>query len=93
MPGQYNVSVDNAVNLAREAEKAGVGGIIFFGIPPEKDDMGSDAYDENGIVQKALRAVRENDRDLLLVTDVFLEQSNSAFVRRLPENFDVVAYL
>jgi porphobilinogen synthase len=72
MPGQYNVSVDNAVNLAREAEKAGVGGIIFFGIPPEKDDMGSDGYDENGIVQKALRAVRENVRDLLLITDVCL---------------------
>jgi porphobilinogen synthase len=72
MPGQYNVSVDNAVNLAREAERAGVGGIIFFGLPPEKDDMGSDAYDENGIVQKALRAVRENVRELLLVTDVCL---------------------
>jgi porphobilinogen synthase len=72
MPGQYNVSVDNAVNLAREAEKAGVGGIIFFGIPPEKDDMGSDGYDENGIVQKALRAVRENVRELLLITDVCL---------------------
>jgi porphobilinogen synthase len=72
MPGQYNLSVDNAVNLAREAERAGVGGIIFFGIPPEKDDVGSDAYDENGIVQKALRAVRENVRDLLLITDVCL---------------------
>jgi porphobilinogen synthase len=72
MPGQYNLSVDNAVNVAREAEKAGVGGIIFFGIPPEKDDVGSDAYDENGIVQKALRAVRENVRDLLLITDVCL---------------------
>src|SRR3954447_20189236 len=72
MPGQYNLSVDNAVKLARQAEQAGVGGIIFFGIPSEKDDMGSDAYDENGIVQQALRAVRENVRDLLLITDVCL---------------------
>ncbi len=60
MPGQYHVSIDNAVKLARDAEKAGIGGILLFGIPPEKDENGSDAYDENGIVQKALRAIREN---------------------------------
>ena len=72
MPGQYNLSIDNAVKLAREAEQAGIGGILLFGIPPEKDDVGSDAYDENGIVQKGLRAIRENVRDLLLVTDVCL---------------------
>jgi porphobilinogen synthase len=72
MPGQYNLSIDNAVTLAREAERAGIGGILLFGLPPEKDDVGSDAYDENGIVQKALRAIRENVRNLLLVTDVCL---------------------
>jgi len=72
MPGQYHVSIDNAVKLARDAEKAGIGGILLFGIPPEKDENGSDAYDENGIVQKALRAIRENVRELLLVTDVCL---------------------
>ena len=70
MPGQYNLSVDNAVKIARDAEQAGVGGIILFGIPPEKDETGSNAYDENGIVQTALRAIRENVRDLLLITDV-----------------------
>jgi porphobilinogen synthase len=70
MPGQYNLSIDNAVKLAREAEQAGVGGIILFGIPSQKDDVGSEGYDENGIVQKALRAIRENVRDLLLITDV-----------------------
>jgi porphobilinogen synthase len=72
MPGQYNLSIDNAVTLAREAERAGIGGILLFGLPPEKDDVGSDAYDENGIVQKALRAIRENVHNLLLVTDVCL---------------------
>ena len=72
MPGQYNLSIDNAVKLAREAEQAGIAGILLFGIPSEKDDVGSDAYDENGIVQKALRAIRENVRDLLLITDVCL---------------------
>jgi porphobilinogen synthase len=72
MPGQYNLSVDNAVEVARDAEKAGIGGIILFGLPPHKDEVGSDAYDENGIVQQALRAIRENVRDLLLITDVCL---------------------
>jgi porphobilinogen synthase len=72
MPGQYNLSVDNAVEVAREAEKAGIAGILLFGIPPEKDEVGSNAYDENGIVQQALRAIRENVRDLLLITDICL---------------------
>jgi porphobilinogen synthase len=72
MPGQYNLSIDNAVQVAREAERAGIAGILLFGIPPEKDEVGSDARDENGIVQQALRAIRENVRDLLLITDVCL---------------------
>jgi len=58
------------VQIAREAEKAGIGGIMLFGLPAEKDEVGSDAYDENGIVQTVLRAIRENVRDLLLITDV-----------------------
>jgi porphobilinogen synthase len=72
MPGQYNLSIDNAIDVARKAEEAGIAGILLFGLPPEKDDVGSDAYDDNGIVQKALRAIRENVRNLLLVTDVCL---------------------
>ncbi len=44
MPGQYNLSMDNAVKIAREAEQAGVGGIILFGIPPEKDETGSECF-------------------------------------------------
>jgi porphobilinogen synthase len=72
MPGQCNLSIDNAVNVAREAEKAGIAGLLFFGIPSEKDDVGSDACDENGIVQTALRAIRQNVRDLLLITDICL---------------------
>ena len=72
MPGQYNLSVDNAVKVARDAEKAGIAGVLLFGIPPQKDEFGSNAYDDNGIVQQALRAIRENVRDLLLVTDICL---------------------
>ena len=72
MPGQYNLSVDNAVKISRDAEKAGIAGILLFGIPEQKDELGSDAYDDNGIVQQALRAIRENVRDLLLITDICL---------------------
>src|SRR5438874_11619965 len=60
MPGVYNVSIDHAVKLARDAEKAGIAGVILFGLPKAKDELGSDAYDEGGIVQDALRAIREN---------------------------------
>ena len=66
MPGQYNLSIDNAVKVAREAEQDGIAGILLFGIPKEKDELGSDAYAEGGIVQDALRAIRENVKDLLL---------------------------
>src|SRR5262245_12125557 len=72
MPGQYNLSVDNAVKVAREAEAAGIAGILLFGIPKKKDELGSDAYAADGIVQEALRAIRENVKDLLLITDVCL---------------------
>jgi porphobilinogen synthase len=72
MPGQYNLSVDRAVEAAREAEKAGVGGLLIFGIPESKDDVGSGAYAEDGIVQRALRAIRQNVSDLVLIGDVCL---------------------
>jgi porphobilinogen synthase len=72
MPGQFNLSVDRAVEVAREAEKLGVGGLLLFGLPLHKDETGSDASDETGIVQNALRAIRQSVKDLVLITDVCL---------------------
>ena len=72
MPGQYNLSVDNAVKIAEDAEKAGVAGILLFGIPKAKDELGSDCYSDDGIVQEALRAIRSSVKDLILITDVCL---------------------
>ena len=72
MPGQYQLSVDNAVSMAMLAERSGVGGVMLFGIPESKDDLGSGAYADDGIVQTALRAIRQNVSDLILVGDVCL---------------------
>jgi porphobilinogen synthase len=72
MPGQFTMSIDKAVEVARETEKLGVGGLLLFGLPPEKDEIGSDAYSEDGIIQQALRAIRQNVKDLLLITDICL---------------------
>src|SRR6185436_19277422 len=72
MPGQFNLSIDRAVEVAREAEKLGVGGLLLFGLPLQKDETGSDAGDEAGIVQNALRAIRQSVKDLVLITDVCL---------------------
>jgi porphobilinogen synthase len=72
MPGQFNLSVDRAVEVAREAEKLGVGGLLLFGLPLHKDETGSDASDESGIVQNALRAIRQSVSNLVLITDVCL---------------------
>jgi porphobilinogen synthase len=72
MPGQYTLSIDKAVETARETEKLGVGGLLLFGLPSAKDEVGSEAYSETGIVQEALRAIRQNVRNLLLVTDICL---------------------
>src|SRR5467141_1162680 len=72
MPGQYSLSVDEAVAEAQEARALGVPGVILFGIPPKKDARGSGAYDPEGIVQEATRAIRKGAPDLLVVTDVCL---------------------
>ncbi len=72
MPGQFNLSVDEAVAEAQEAAGLGVPGVILFGIPPKKDARASGAYDPEGIVQEAVAAIKKGARDLLVVTDVCL---------------------
>ena len=72
MPGVDRTSVDGLVADAREARELGVGGVLLFGIPPEKDEEGSGAWATGGIVQEAVRALRAEVPDLLVVTDVCL---------------------
>lgn len=70
MPGQYRCSVDQLDRELEQVLKAGVDKVMLFGIPDHKDEVGSGAYDENGIVQKALREAKKNFPELYLITDV-----------------------
>jgi porphobilinogen synthase len=72
MPGQAQLSVDLIAEEARAAKKLGLGGIILFGIPAEKDATGSDSYSAGGIVQQAIRAAKDAAPELLVITDVCL---------------------
>jgi porphobilinogen synthase len=72
MPGVFNLSVDEAVTEAREAKELGVGGIILFGLPEKKDEVATGAWAEDGIVQRATRAIKRGVRDLVVVGDVCL---------------------
>ncbi len=74
MPGVFNVSVDEAVREAEEAARLGIGGLLLFGLPEAKDEQGTGAWDENGIVQQALRALKQSDaaKKLVLIADVCL---------------------
>ena len=70
MEGQYRYSVDRMMFELERLEKAGVSNIMLFGIPDHKDEIGSGAYDENGIVQKALREAKKRFPDFYYITDV-----------------------
>jgi porphobilinogen synthase len=72
MPGVYHFSVDSLLQELEEVQSLGIPGVLFFGIPDRKDEMGSGAYDSNGIIQRALRAVKAEFPDLLTVADVCL---------------------
>lgn len=70
MPGQYRYSIDRMGEVLEEMQDAGVRSVMFFGIPAYKDECGSGAWDENGIVQKALRYAKKNYPALFYITDV-----------------------
>lgn len=72
MPGVANISVDEAVREAQEAKSLGLGGIILFGLPEKKDEAATGAWAEDGIVQRATRAIKREVRDLVVIGDVCL---------------------
>jgi porphobilinogen synthase len=72
MPGNCRWSVDTLVEEARSVKALGIPGVLLFGIPESKDERGSAAYDDQGIIQQAVRALKREVKDLLVVTDVCL---------------------
>src|SRR5690349_13840430 len=70
MPGNFQLSVDQLVKECESAHALGIGGVILFGIPDKKDELASENYDPNGIVQRAVRAVKRASPKLLVMTDV-----------------------
>jgi len=72
MPGQYHFSVDRLVEEVARAGDLGIPAVILFGLPETKDEVGSSAYNAEGIVQRALRAVKSQVKDVVLITDVCL---------------------
>jgi porphobilinogen synthase len=70
MPGNYQLSIDEAIKECEEAKSLGLGGVLLFGIPEHKDEIASGAYDPHGIVQEGVRAIKKAVPDLLVVTDV-----------------------
>ena len=72
MPGVFRTSVDEGIRDAQEAYALGLGGVILFGIPETKDEEGSGAWSDDGVVQRAIRAIKSETPDLLVATDVCL---------------------
>ena len=72
MPGVFQLSINHAVEEAKKAHALGIPGVLLFGIPAEKDEAASGAYDPEGVVQLATRAIKDALPELLVVTDVCL---------------------
>ena len=72
MPGQARLSIDELLRECKDAASMGIPAVLLFGLPQEKDPRGSEAYAEDGIIQQAVRAVKETIPDLLVITDVCL---------------------
>ena len=95
MPGVFNLSIDEALKEVEECASLGVGGVLLFGIPDLKDDQGSGAWDPEGIVQRALRAIKDTypSKSLVTIADVCLCEYTShghcGIVQRDGEEFAV----
>jgi porphobilinogen synthase len=70
MPGVFQLSIDELVKECKEVRDLGIPAVILFGIPDHKDEIGSGAYDANGIIQQSIRAIKAEVKDLLIITDV-----------------------
>jgi porphobilinogen synthase len=72
MPGQFQFSVDQLLVEVDEAQSLGVPAVLLFGVPSSKDGLGTEAYDDDGIIQRATRAIKQTMPDMVVITDVCL---------------------
>src|SRR6266851_1409071 len=72
MPGQFRLSIDELLKECKDAASMGIPAVLLFGLPRDKDPRGTEAYAEDGIIQQAVRAVKDTIPDLLVITDVCL---------------------
>src|SRR5262245_14275611 len=77
MPNVYQTSVDELLRDAREARDLGIGAVLLFGLPETKDEVGSSGYDKDGIVQTAVRRLKDEVPDIIVMTDVCLGEYTS----------------
>jgi porphobilinogen synthase len=95
MPGVFNLSVDEAVREAEEAARLGIGGLLLFGLPDAKDEQATGAWDDDGIVQRGLRALKQSaaTQKLVLIADVCLCEYTShghcGIVHKIANGFEV----
>ncbi|HVW77819.1 MAG TPA: porphobilinogen synthase [Alloacidobacterium sp.] len=95
MPGVFNLSIDEALKEAEEAASLGIGGLLLFGLPESKDEQGSGAWAEDGIVQQTLREFRKSAKlkNLLLIADVCLCEYTShghcGIVKKQGESYEI----
>ena len=89
MPGVFNVSVDEAVKEVRETRALGVLSVILFGLPEKKDEVATGAWEEDGIVQRAARAIKREVRDVLVMGDVclceYMSHGHCGIVKAAPQ--------
>ncbi len=95
MPGVFNLSVDEAVKEVREARGLGVPSVILFGLPETKDEVATGAWAEDGIVQKAARAIKSEVRDVIVMGDVclceYMSHGHCGIVKASPQSLGAAA--
>ena len=74
MPGMYQLSLDNLIAEVGEVEALGIGAVLLFGLPANKDPEGTEAYEPSGIVQEAIRVIKQTTPEMLVITDVCLDE-------------------
>jgi len=95
MPGVFNLSVDQAVREAEDAASLGIGGLLLFGLPDSKDEKATGAWDDNGIVQLALRALKQSSaaKKLVLIADVclceYISHGHCGVVLQSGDNYEI----